>query len=469
MLNRQKNFSVKSIRIFSLVLTCLFLTLTLTSYVCAEDEFSLKSEFTFDGKSLAEYASVEGKPEIVGYSAYALNLNSGTVVYEKNSLDAVYPASTVKLMTAIVAYENIPDLDVEITANQSAVSKAQGANMAIKAGETLTARELFYGLLVRGANDAALVLAEYVAGSEQDFCTLMNEKAKQIGANDSHFENVTGFHEESMVTTARDIGRIAGYLYYIPELFDMTNTTRYVVEPTEKTNEKRTLINRNMLLSRVISEDYYYSAAKGMSLGSTPEGGYCGVSTVTSRDGMTYLCVVMNSKETDGVNYACKDLVSMFRFCTENFSYQAVASKQDVMCEMPVKNAVDVDHIALFPDADIRMLLPNNMEYGKDITLEKRLYEKNANAPVNRSDVFGEVVVKYKGQAAIGRARLVSGVAVDRSNVLYFLSRIENIVTGTWFVVFAVTAVILFAVYFGLSVYYRYFRKGKYSRSRRKK
>ncbi len=435
----------------------------------AYDGISLKPEFTFDGKSLADYASVEGEPEIEGYSAYAINLNTGTVVYEKNSLDAVYPASTVKLMTAIVAYENIPDLDVEITANQSAVSKAQGANMAIKAGEKFTARELFYGLLVRGANDAALVLAEYVAGSQEEFCKMMNEKAQQIGAGSTYFENVTGFHEENMITTARDIGLIAGYLYYIPELFDMTNTTRYVLEPTEMTNERRTLINRNMLLSRVISEDYYYSSAKGMSLGSTPEGGHCGVSTVTAKDGMTYLCVVMNSKEIDGVNYACKDIVSMFKFCTENFSYQAVASKQDVMCEMPVKNAVDVDHIALFPDADIEMLLPNNMEYGKDITLEKRLFEKSANAPVNRSDVFGEVVVKYKGQASIGRARLVSGVAVDRSNVLYFLSRIENVVTGTWFTVFAVTAVVLFAVYFGLSVYYRYFRKGRYSRRKPRK
>lgn len=92
----------------------------------------------------------------------------------------VYPASTVKLMTAIVAYENIPDLSVSITASKSAVTATQGANMAIKAGESFTAEQLLYGLLVTGANDAANVLAEHVAGSIDEFCVLMNEKAKQL-------------------------------------------------------------------------------------------------------------------------------------------------------------------------------------------------------------------------------------------------------------------------------------------------
>ena len=142
---------------------------------------------------------------------------------------------------------------------------------------------------------------------------------------------------------------------------------------------------------------------------------------------------------------------------------QAVASKKDLMCEIPVKNAVDVDHIALFADSDIEMLLPNNMEYNKDITLEKRIFEDHANAPVNKGEVFGEVVVKYKSDSSIGRAILVSNVAADRSNVLYFFSRIENLVTGTWFIVFFVTCIVLFAFYFWLSVYYKYSRKRKYS------
>jgi len=440
----------------------LILILALSFSICASDKISAKPEFTFDGLSLSEYASVEEQPEIVGFSAYAMNLNTGTVVYQKNSRETVYPASTTKLMTAIVAYENIPDLAVEITASEQAVKRTQGANARIEAGDVYTAEELLYALLVSGANDAALVLAEYVAGSEKDFCNLMNEKAKQIGALDSHFDNVTGFHSETTVTTARDIGIIGQYFYYIPKLFEMSNTTRY----NESERLKRTLINRNLLLSRASTDKYYYSSADGMSVGSTPEGGQCIVSTVTGKDGQVYLCVVMNSTENDDENFVYKDVISLFKYCLNNFSYQLVASTADVMCDIPVNNAVDVDHVALFPENDIKMLLPNNLDYVNDITLEKRMFEEQADAPINRRDAFGEVVVKYKDEIAVGRARLVSDVTVDKSNVLYFFSRIEKIIKGKWFVAFAVTAFVLFAAYFGASVYYKYFRKNKYTGNR---
>ena len=165
-----------------------------------------QKEITYDGKSLAQYAQSTNFPEIEGKYAYAINLDTGIVVYGKDFNTRTSPANTVKLMTAIVAYENIEDLDTVITASSSAVSKAQGANMAIKTGESFTARELLYGLLVRGANDAALVLAEYVAGTEQEFCSLMNQKALELGAVNTHFENVTGFYTEGSYTTARDVG-----------------------------------------------------------------------------------------------------------------------------------------------------------------------------------------------------------------------------------------------------------------------
>ena len=199
-------------------LTVLIIFITVLQFFChaVDDTISSKPEFTFDGKSLCEYASLENIPSVEGYSAYAINLNTGTVVYDKKPDDKVYPASTTKLMTAIVAYEHIPDLDVEITATDYVVKNTQGANVRIEAGEVYTARELLNALLIEGANDAALMLAEYVSGSEQEFCVLMNEKAKSIGAVNTHYDNVTGFHSDTTVTTARDTGLIAQYFYYIP-------------------------------------------------------------------------------------------------------------------------------------------------------------------------------------------------------------------------------------------------------------
>ena len=135
-------------------LKCLFALMMciamLGSYVLASEVLTAKDEFTFDGKSLAEFANVDGAPVIEGKSAYAINLNTGTVVFEKNSDDLVYPASTTKLMTAIVAYENIEDLDVMITASEESVKKTQGANVRIEQGESYSARELLYALLISG-------------------------------------------------------------------------------------------------------------------------------------------------------------------------------------------------------------------------------------------------------------------------------------------------------------------------------
>lgn len=446
----------------SILLSALFMCLFANMTVFADELLTAKPEFTYDGKSLAEYAELDGEPFLRGSAAYALNLNTGTVVFQKNCHDPVYPASTTKLMTAIVAYENIPNLDVEITASAQAVKKTSGSNVRIEAGDVYTARELLYALLVSGANDAALVLAEHVAGSEEEFCALMNEKAKLLGADNTHYDNVTGFHVDTTVTTARDTGIIAQYFYYIPELFKMSDTTRY----DESETLRRILVNRNLLLSRATTDEYYYSRADGMSVGSTPEGGHCIVSTVTGGDGQIYLCVVMNSVEENDVNYAYKDIAAVFNYCLENFSFQTVASTNEVVCEIKVNNAVDIDHVALFPDKDIKMLLPNNLDYNADISIERRIFSDETDAPVNRFDQFGELVVKYKGDVSVGHAKLVSDVSVDKSNVLYFFSRIEKIVSGTWFVVFVITAAILFALYFGLSVYYKYFRKNKYTGNR---
>lgn len=443
-----------------IMLTLAFVFL-FAQFVGAKETYLPTDEVTFDGKSLSEYASVGNVPNIEGTSAYAINLNTGTLIYEKNSSDTVYPASTVKLMTAIVAYENIPDLDVDIVASDSAVRATQGANIKIEAGEVYSARELLNAVLICGANDAALVLSEYVSGSEREFCALMNKKATEIGAQNTHYDNVTGFHTETQVTTARDTATVARYFYGISELFEMSNTTRY-----ESDRIKRILTNRNYLLSRVSSDKYFYSLADGMSVGSTPEGGQCIVSTVTDSSNLTYLCVVMNSREDDNENYAYTDIRALFDYCTENFGYQTVASKSTLMCEMSVKNAVDVDTFALFPDEEIKVLLPNELDYANDISFEKRLFKQSASAPVNKGEVFGEVVVKYKNNSSIGRAKLVSDVTLDKSNVLYFFSKIESLVTGLWFRIFAVTAIVLFLLYFALSVYYRYFRKSKYTGNR---
>ncbi len=437
--------------------------------VLAYEKADIKDEFYFDGYTLAEYSGKGAELSLYSKNAFVINLDTGCVIYEKNAEDTAYPASTVKLMTAIVAYEAIDNLDDIVVVSDNVVKKASGSNMALKESEVLTARDLLYGLLVTGANDAALALAEYTYDGVEDFCAAMNEKAKAIGADNTYFDNVTGFHSDATVTNARDMALIAKYFYYNDELFEMSNTTRYTVEKTNKTDSVRTLLNRNLLISRVRSQDYYYQGAGGMSLGSTPEGGVCAVSTVTDKNtNLTYLCVLLGAPEDESEedkNYACIDMAQLFDFCLESFSLSTVASTTEVVCEMPVKLAANTDHVTLFPKEDIKTLLPKDMVYDTDITVERRIYKESVKAPVYKGDELGEIVVMYKNDAVVGRTKLCAGTSIDRSNVLYFLNRIEMFVSGTWFKVFAITAIVLFAAYFGMSVYVA--KKRRYGRRRR--
>ena len=430
-------------------LAAICLCMFLGAPALADDLFP---ERLYEGKPFAEYAEIADIPEVDGYSAYVYNVETGSVMYQKKQSDIVYPASTVKLMTAIVAYENIAELSTPITASQTAVRAARGTNMAIKEGETFTAEQLLYGLLVTGANDAANVLAEYVGGSIENFCQMMNDKAASIGASSTTYVNPTGIHADSMKTTARDTAVIARYFYYINPLYEMSCTTRYIIPETPQTKRQRVLLNRNLLISRVRSDKYYYSAAKGMSLGNTPEAGECIVTSAVDESGLTYICVIMNAHADDETNRACTDAAALLSMCLNNFSYTTVLSPKTLISELPVHLAVDTDYVTLLPGAELKALLPKELDFAADITTEPRVSEDFAIAPVKEGQVFGEVVVKYKGETVLGAVELVASQSIDKSNVLYFLDRAKRLVLGEWFRVFAVTALVLFGIYFLLSI-----------------
>lgn len=423
------------------------------------------SEKLFDGKSYCEYAAITAPPIITGHSCYVYNVETGAVIFRKNQDDPVYPASTVKLMTAIVAYENIDDLQTVITASSTAINATKGSNMSIKAGEQLTAEQLLNGLLITGANDAANILAEYVAGDINSFCQMMNTRAKELGCTSTTFSNPTGLHTPEMMTTAKDIAIIANHFLGINTLFEMSNTTRYTVEATPFTSQQRILLNRNLLISRVRSEDYYYSAALGMSLGSTPEAGDCIVTSASDDSGMTYICVVMNSYSADDTNHACLDATALLKMSLEKFKWAGVLTEKTVICEIPVKLAVDTDYVTLIPDSTLSALLPADFSYENDISIEPRISYDFATAPIKSGDAYGEAVIKYKDDIVLGSVSLVASRSIEKSNVLHLLNQAEKIFGGRWFRIFAVTAVILLVLYFIASAVYTS-RRRKYRRRR---
>ena len=412
----------------------------------------------YDNQTLSAFAGLE-TPHTEAVSSLAVNLETGLIVYEDNPRQLLYPASTVKLMTAIVAIEHIPDLETVIYASETAINRTTGTKLnptrPIKAGDGFTARELLYGLLVVGANDAANVLAEYVGGSVEDFCALMNQKAEEIGAKDTNFTNPTGLHDDNMVTTAYDTALIGQYAYYINEIVKIAGSTNYTIEATDKTSDRRYLYNRNRLIRRVEDEtDYFYKGAMGLSAGYTPQGGNC-VVAVAKREGLSYLTVVLNAPEIEKENYAYADSVTLLNACFDNFAVQKVASGGGMICEIPVSLAAKVDHVTLYAKEDIVSLLPVGYP-SEDVQLKQMVYE-DAKAPIREGQTFGELVATYKGTIVLGKTELVANTAVDRSNLLYVLSLLSAFFTSRWFIVAFITALVLFILY--CILYYKAFMR----------
>ena len=206
---------------------------------------------------------------------YLYNLENNKAVFTQNAEEQVYPTSTVKIMTGILAIENLSErLDENITVTSSMLSAVSGNNIGLAAGEIVTIDSMIRALLVNGANDAAYVLAHTVSGSTEEFVTLMNTKAKELGAHHTHYTNPTGMHDENMYTTAEDTAQIAKYAYGLDLFMEATSSVRYSM-PATNTSAARTLHNRNCLLSVYYDKNYYNDQARGMNAGSTPQGGHC--------------------------------------------------------------------------------------------------------------------------------------------------------------------------------------------------
>lgn len=223
----------------------------------------------------------------VGSSAKAMCViekDSQRVIYSKNQDEKLPMASTTKIMTAITVIQNCQNLDELIQVDDSAVG-VSGTSIYLRQGEELTVEDLLYGLMLRSGNDAAVALACHISGSEKEFAKLMNDMAKKIGANNSHFANPHGLDNPEHYTTAYDLALITSYALNNPIFKKIVSTKSYVIEATNK-SDKRYLTNKNKLLSKL-------EGCCGVKTGFTSKAGRCLVSAIEQNE-TTYVCVVLN-------------------------------------------------------------------------------------------------------------------------------------------------------------------------------
>lgn len=227
-------------------------------------------------------------PEVTAHSAYFVEIDSGEVLYKKNEKSRAPVASLVKIMTAVVISEN-RDWEDKVEISSFAASQ-EPDHMLLRSGEVLTVEELLYGLFLVSGNDASEALAETVTGSRADFIKFMNNKASQLGMNDTLFINPSGLQEDgqSQYSTAYDVALMSRFaIKQFPKLLDISSTPYKYIEETE-THQDYTLYSGINLLTT-------YPGVMGFKTGYTPEAGMTLV-TVAKRGGKVVLGVLLNSE-----------------------------------------------------------------------------------------------------------------------------------------------------------------------------
>lgn len=254
-------------------------------------------------------------PKVVAETAILMDIDSGSILYAKGIDEKRAPASTTKIMTAMLALEQVP-FDTQITFTDEVNNiEADSTHIGIKPGETLTMKDCAYAILLASANEVSSGVAEYIGGDVQTFVDSMNQRAKDLGCQNTHFVNANGLYSEDHYTTARDLAIISCAAFQNETFREIIKTPYYIVPETNITNETRWLNNHHKMVLPDSSE--YYEGCLGGKTGYTVKAGNTLV-TYAERNGMRLVCVVLAD-----INEHYNDTKALFDYGFQNFQKTA--------------------------------------------------------------------------------------------------------------------------------------------------
>ena len=337
--------------------------------------------------------------EIPAKSALLMDVATGTVLYEENAHEALPPASVTKVMTMLLIMEAIDEGRIgwedTVTASDTAAAKG-GSQIYLKVGETMTVRDMVKSIAVSSANDCACAMAEHLAGSEVAFVDMMNEKAKELGMNDTKFVNCTGLDDDAAAaehkTSAYDIALMSRELLgKHPAIKEFTTIWMDTVR-----GGTFGLSNTNKLVR-------FYSGATGLKTGFTAAAGYC-LSASAMREDMELIAVVMGSETSQHRFAACKSLLD-FGFA----GFAVVLPRLEETAAVPVKLGTAPAVTAILSEP-----APMLVEKGQKKLITTRLQlEAEVMAPVSRGQRLGTLEV-VAGEQILAQLPLVAEEAVEK-------------------------------------------------------
>lgn len=340
-------------------------------------------------------------------SAIVIERDTGEVLFEKNSHEKLPPASMTKIMTMLLIMEAIDkgslSYDDKIRTSEYAASMG-GSQIFLEPGEEMTVSDLLKGIAIASGNDASVAMAEHIAGTEEAFVEMMNEKAKELGLKNTNFMNTNGLPAKDHYTTAYDLAMISKELLKYEDITKFTGIYEdYLRQDSDK---KFWLVNTNKLVR-------FYPGVDGLKTGFTREAMYCLTATAEKND-MRVISVIMGAPSPKERN---AQITSMLDYAFSQFMTHKLYDRDHILADVKVSKG-DKEKIPVVTSESISILTKKGEKI--DDVVERLEIEKDLRVPIYKGDVIGQLVVEKNGETLVS-SPLVSG---------------DDVVEASWWMMF---------------------------------
>ncbi len=382
-------------------------------------------------------------PRIKARNAILADPETGQVFYEISADDMAYPASTTKIMTALLVLKYCELDETETCIDEDLSTLEPGSTLAgIKVDETLTIHDLLYCLLLPSGNEAANMLARHVGGTIENFVWMMNQEAIVLGCTGTHFANPHGLHDENHYTTARDLYRIASEAMKDETFQEVVRTAIKTLSATNLQGERQVLTTNQLILRR--ADPWYYSDCKGIKTGTTTPAGACLVSAAEHNGGMLISVLMGCDKDdyTGGVRPNFTETKRLFEWGFSNFASKTLVQSDLTIATVGVTLSTETDKLSVKTAEGLTAVVPIDLDVD-ELDLDYDLPD-SVPAPIHAGEKMGSVRVSYEG-VEYGEVDLVALNDVSMSNVLYYKDKLDHFFQSTTFRVTVFVLIVFFA------------------------
>lgn len=348
-------------------------------------------------------------------SAIIVEYSTGKILYENNSHEKMAPASMTKMMSLLLIMENIEKgvikWDDMITVSENASSMG-GSQILLETGEEMSVTDLVKGVSIASGNDAVVALAEAIAGSEDNFVTMMNDKAKELNLKDTNFKNCHGLDEANHYSSAHDMAFIARELVRHEKILEYSSI--YETYLRENTDRKIWLVNTNKLVR-------FKKGVDGLKTGYTDTAGYCLTATM-KKDNMRIIATVMGESDSNTRN---AEVSSMLDYAFAQYKVDKVLSTDSIIEKKNIDKA-KINNIEIVPSKDVLVLSKKN----ETITPTYEIKINNIKLPIKKGDIIGKLIVKNDSDI-IDNVDLTVNKDIKRANIIeLYLKYLKDIING---------------------------------------